>query len=227
MDFTKFKAAIFDLDGTLIESSHVWSEIDEDFLGRRGIKVPEDYFKAVSVMNFSEAALYTKQRFGLEESTEDMMKEWQEMAVYRYANEIGLVKGADSFLRYLHENGVKIALATASSAELYEPVLKRHGLYELFGFFASTSQVKRGKGYPDVYEFACGGLGEKPENSIVFEDIIEGVRGAKLGGFSAAACLNAHYIADRQSMIDEADCCFEDYHSLMEDTTHGSEDHKV
>ena len=65
MDITNFKGHIFDLDGTLIESNGVWSKIDEEFLGRRGIAVPKDYFKTVSAMNFEQAAVYTNERFGL------------------------------------------------------------------------------------------------------------------------------------------------------------------
>jgi beta-phosphoglucomutase-like phosphatase (HAD superfamily) len=215
MDFTKFKAAIFDLDGTLVESNHVWSRIDEHFLGRRGIEVPADYFKAVSTMNFQAAAEYTNERFKLNENIADIMQEWQDMAVYEYSHVIGLVSGAGDFVRYLKARGVKLALATASSKALYEPVLKNNGLYEYFDFFATTEQVKRGKGFPDVYLFAAEGLGEKPCDCVVFEDIIEGIRGAKLGGFTAAACLNSHYKADWDRLKAEADISFCDYGELM------------
>lgn len=214
-DFSKFKAAVFDLDGTLVVSGHVWSKIDRDFLGKRGFEVPADYYKVVSTMNFQTAAVYTNERFGLNESIDGIMREWHNMAVYEYSNVIGIVSGGDRFLCRLKENGLKIALATASTKELYEPVLKRNGLYDYFDFFATTSQVKRGKGYPDVYEFAAEGLGEKPEDCVVFEDIIEGIRGAKDGGFSAAACLNGHYINDWELMKKEANWAFESYEELL------------
>ena len=61
MDFTKFKGIIFDLDGTLVESNGVWSQIDIDFLGKRGFAVPDDYGKVVSAMDFRQAAIYTKE----------------------------------------------------------------------------------------------------------------------------------------------------------------------
>lgn len=215
MNFADFKGIIFDLDGTLVKSNHVWSKIDEDFLGKRGIPVPKDYFKNVSVMNFEQAAIYTNDLFGLNEDIADIQKEWYEMAVAEYSNNIGLVDGADKFLAFLKDNGVKIALATASSPALYEPVLKRNGVYGYFDFFASTEQVKRGKGFPDVYEFACRGIGLKSEDCAVFEDILEGIRGAKMGGFTAVACLNAHYIHDFENMRKEADICFENYNELM------------
>ncbi len=214
MDIARFKAAIFDLDGTLIRSNHVWSSIDRDFLGKRGFEVPKDYCKAVSVLDFPKAAVYTKERFSLTESIEEIMQEWTDMAIYEYTHRIETVEGAGDFLKRVKEQGVKIALATASSRELYEPVLKRHGLYELFDFFATTTQVKRGKGYPDIYEFACENLGEKPCDTVVFEDIIEGIRAAKAGGFTAAACLNDYYAADRDKLLSEADLCFESYNEL-------------
>lgn len=215
MVFTGFKAAIFDLDGTLIRSNHVWSDIDRKFLGKRGFEVPADYVKAVSTKNFRTAAVYTKELFALPDSVESIMQEWQDMAVYEYTHVIGPVEGMEDFLRYLHDSGVKLGLATANSAALYEPVLKRLGVYGLFGCFTTTEEVERGKGFPDVYELACSRLGEEPKNAIVFEDIIEGVRGAKLGGFTAAACLNEHYSADRDALTAESDLHFESYRELM------------
>lgn len=216
MNFKDFKGMIFDLDGTLVKSSHVWSDIDKKFLGKRGIPVPKDYYKQISAMNFEQAARFTNEHFGLNESIEDIQKEWFDMAIYEYSNCVDQVEGADEFLRYIKENGVKIALATASNRSLYEPVLKRNGIYDYFDFFASTEQVKRGKGFPDVYEFAAKGLGLKPCECAVFEDILEGVRGAKAGNFTAVACLNAHYIDDFEKIKSEADLCFETYLELLQ-----------
>ena len=215
MRFSKFKGIIFDLDGTLINSSHVWRDIDIKFLEKRGLKVPDNYFKAVSTMNFSEAAEYTNNLFNLNESLEDIALEWYEMAYEEYAHNIFLKEGAKDFLKGLKENGVKIALATASSKELYEAVLKNNEVFQLFDFFASTNDVARGKGFPDVYEYACRGIKLNPCECAVFEDIIEGITGAKAGGFTAVACLDKHYIADWEEMKLKADFYFEQYSELM------------
>lgn len=214
MDFSKFKGIIFDLDGTLINSSQVWSDIDRRFLAKRGFAVPNDYFKAVSTMNFTSAAEYTITRFDLKETIEEIAKEWYDMAFEEYAHNIFLKGGAYNFLSQLRAKDVKIALATASSKELYEAVLRNNGVYDLFDFFASTNDVKRGKGFPDVYEYACKGLGLKPLECAVFEDIIEGLQGAKAGGFTAVACLDPHYIADWEQMKQMADFYFSDYSTL-------------
>lgn len=210
MDIKDFKGHIFDLDGTLTKSNHVWSKIDEEFLGKRGIKVPEDYFKQVSAMNFEQAAVYTNVRFSLGENIQDIMNEWFDMAVYEYTNVIELCGNAGEYVRKLKEQGRKIALATASTEELYKPVLKRNGILECFDCFVSTEQVKRGKGFPDVYELAAEKLGLDAKACVVYEDIVEGIKGAKAGGFFAVACLNDHYSHDWDEMREIADEIVED-----------------
>lgn len=210
MDIKDFKGHIFDLDGTLTKSNHVWSKIDEEFLGKRGIEVPEDYFKQVSAMNFEQAAVYTNDRFSLGENIQDIMKEWFDMAVYEYTNVIGLCGNAGEYVRRLKNQGRKIALATASTEELYRPVLKRNGILDCFDCFVSTEQVKRGKGFPDVYELAAEKLGLDAQDCVVYEDIVEGIKGAKAGGFFAVACLNDHYSHDWEEMRDIADEIVED-----------------
>lgn len=210
MDIKDFKGHIFDLDGTLTRSNHVWSKIDEEFLGKRGIKVPEDYFKQVSALNFEQAAVYTNDRFSLGENIQDIMKEWFDMAVYEYTNVIELCGNAGEYVRKLKEQGRKIALATASTEELYKPVLKRNGILDQFDSFVSTEQVKRGKGFPDVYELAAEKLGLDAKACVVYEDIVEGIKGAKAGGFFAVACLNDHYSHDWDEMREIADEIVED-----------------
>ena len=214
MIFSDFKGMIFDLDGTLIDSNHVWSDIDIKFLAKRGFEVPSGYFKTVSTMNFNQAAIYTNDFFKLNEKIDDIVQEWYDMALYEYSNNIRIKNDVDVFLKKLKDRDMKIALATASAKELYEAVLQNNDIYDYFDFFASTDQVKLGKGFPDVYEFACKGLELKPDECAVFEDIIEGIRGAKLGGFTAVACLNDRFIDDWGAMKTESDYYFENYSQL-------------
>ena len=217
MDISNFKGVIFDLDGTLIESGDVWTQIDIDFLGKRGFAVPENYGKAVSAMDFRQAAIYTKQLFSLPETIEEIAAEWRDMAIWHYTNDIEPVKGAPEFVRKLHSKGVKLALATASSRELYEPVLKRCGIYDCFDFFATTEQVERGKGFPDIYLLAAELLGLKPGECAVFEDIPEGVGAAKQGGFRVYARLDPKRRADHVVLRQSADSCFDTYIDIMSD----------
>ena len=115
----QYKGAIFDLDGTLLDSMRVWDDIDVAFLKKRGLEVPPDYQEAITPLGFLEAARYTIRRFGFPETPEELIQEWHQMAVDAYTYEVELKDGAAEYLRYLKEKGIRMAVATSSSPELY------------------------------------------------------------------------------------------------------------
>lgn len=209
------KGAIFDLDGTLLDSMGVWRRIDEDFLGKRGIRVPDDYLKAITAKNFKDAADYTIERFGLKESADAIMTEWFDMAIDAYTNDVTLKPFVKEYMQMLRENGIKIAAATSSDARLFEPCLKHHGIYEWFDAFSVTAEVKRGKGYPDVYENAAEKLGLKAADCVVYEDILKGVEGAKLGGFYVIGVEDVHSSYEKEEIQKEADRYITTFEELM------------
>lgn len=179
----KIEGVIFDLDGTLLDSTWVWSQIDTDFLKKRGFEVPKDYSTAIMAMGFEEVAKYTIKRFSLQETKEDVMAEWDAMAKDAYAHDVKLKNGAKELLLWLKQQDIKMAVATSNSASLFEPCLKNLGIYDFFHSFTETGDVKRGKEFPDVYLKATEKMGVNPGNCFVFEDILPAVLGAKKGGF--------------------------------------------
>jgi beta-phosphoglucomutase-like phosphatase (HAD superfamily) len=215
MDFSQFKGVIFDLDGTLVESHGVWEQIDIDFLGERGFEVPADYGKVVSAMDFQQAAVYTKQRFSLDESIGQICQCWRDMAIWHYTNDISAVSGAVDFVRSLHCGGTKLALATASSSELYEPVLRRHGILDCFDFFATTKDVERGKGFPDIYDKSCSKMGIDKNKTIVFEDILEAIKGAKDGGYTVIAMEDEVSLGDKVNIKKISDGYIKDFREMI------------
>ena len=176
------KGAIFDLDGTLIDSMKVWEKIDRDFLKKRNIDIPLDYIERITSMSFDDVAKYTIERFSLNEKKEDLIKEWNEMAIYEYGNNIELKPNAKKYLYKLKSKNIKIGLATTSPRELYEPVLKNNGIYDLFDTCVSIEDVKRDKNYPDIYILTAKKLGVSLEECIGFEDILVGARTMKKAG---------------------------------------------
>ncbi|NMA79052.1 MAG: HAD family phosphatase [Clostridiales bacterium] len=178
------KAYIFDLDGTLLDSMSVWERIDADYLSRRGIEVPPDYIDAVSSLTFSEAARYTIERFRLSESVDSLIDEWNNMAISAYGNTVALKAHAKEYLLSLKKQGAKLGIATSLPPLLYEPALRNHGIMELFDAISSTDEVSRGKTSPDVFLLTAKKLGVEPERCIVFEDIPEAIKSAKLAGMT-------------------------------------------
>ncbi len=209
-----FKAAVFDLDGTLLDSMHVWSDIDCRFLAQRGIEVPPDYMLKVAHLGSYQTALYTKERFGLAESPEEMIAQWLEMAIRFYSEEVTLKNGAAEYLAFLKEKGVKLAVATANDPILYEPALRRTGIAPLFDAVANVDEVKQKKGFPDIYLLAAERLGVPVSETAVFEDIYLGVKGAKDGGFYTVAVYDKTSEPDKDRIQALADEYIDDFRPL-------------
>jgi len=181
------EGAVFDLDGTLLDSSWVWEKVDEKFLGDRGFQVPDDYVDEISPLGAERAAVYTIERFGLNEDKDDIVREWIEMAKKEYATEIVCKPYAKEFLEELHKLNIKMAVATSSDRELFMKTLEREGILKYFQKIVTVDEVERGKGYPDIYEEAARRIKVNPHKCLVFENILAGVTGASLGEFNVVA----------------------------------------
>lgn len=211
-----FKGAIFDLDGTLLDSMGVWRQIDREFLARRGLAVPEDYMEKITALCFRDAAAYTIERFGFQEKPEDLIAEWMEMAKEAYAKKVSVKAGGKEYLEKLKEKGVRIAAATSGDPELFIPCLKNNGIYDFFTSLTTVAEVKRGKEFPDVYELAAERLGLLPEECMVFEDIYTGISGASKGGFSTTGILDQESRFDWEKIRKSADRVITGFTELLE-----------
>lgn len=179
----EIQGAIFDLDGTLLDSCHVWSKVDRDFLGKRGLDVPEDYARKIITQTFEEAARYTIESFSLQMGPEEVMSEWNHMALEQYAQEVLIRPGTKEVLAWFEQKHIPVGVATSNTSFLFEPCLKRNKIYDKFHSFTEIQEVSRGKEFPDIYLKEAGKLGCPPGNCLVFEDIIPALRSAKSGGF--------------------------------------------
>jgi beta-phosphoglucomutase-like phosphatase (HAD superfamily) len=191
-----YKAYIFDLDGTLLDSMGVWEQLDIDFLTKRGIKLPSDYKEATSLMTPYEAAVYTIKRFALPDSTNGLMREWNDMALYAYGNTVRMKPYAKEYLMTMRERGAKLAVATSLSPELCVPVLRNNGIDTMFQAICNTDETGCGKSRPDVFLLAAQKLGVSPGDCLVFEDLLAAIKSAK------SACMDVCAVYDKTSEND-------------------------
>jgi len=178
------RSCIFDLDGTLFDSMGVWADIDINFLENRGISVPGDYTDIVLSMSFSEAAAYTIERFSLPDSIEDLLLQWNNMAIYAYENTVPMKPYAKEYILALYEQKIPLAIATSSTPELYVPALRRHGIYECFDVMCNSREVGCGKSRPDIFQLTAKKLGLSPCDCVLFEDILPAIISAKSIGMT-------------------------------------------
>lgn len=211
----KIKGAVFDLDGTILDSMYIWPQIDEDFLARRGIILPDDYVKAISTMGFHEIAIYTKERFKLSETLDEIKNEWNEMSIMAYQTAIGLKPGAKELLEFLKANGVKMSVATASCEILFEPALKNNRIYECFDAFTTLAEVKNGKGSSDIYFKAAEKIGVQVDECVVFEDLYDGLKAARKDGFLTVGVYEKLAVVSEEDIKKESDIFIKDFYELL------------
>ncbi len=211
----RIKAAIFDLDGTLIDSMGAWHNADVQFLTRRGLPLEQEYFDHIKAMPFAAAADYTMERYHLDEKPEDVIAEWRGYVQDAYDHTIPPKDGALEYLAYLKTRGTKIALATSSERTLCEGALRRLGIDKYADVLTFTHEAARPKNFPDVYLLAAERLGASVDETAVYEDAIIGVRSAKSGGFFTVAVYDdaSAHNWDEMSLI--ADRAVRDLRELM------------
>ncbi len=207
---------MFDLDGTILDSMGVWEVVDRRFLENNSLPFEKDYIQALLTMHFAQAAEYTKRRYAMEKSEAQIMEEWFAIAKGMYANEVKLKPHAAEYLAVLKRRGVKIGAATSSDPLLYEPALKRNGIYDYFETFALSSETEHGKETAEVYELAAKRIQIPLEKCIVFEDILKGILNAKAAGCYTVAMEDVSSAHDAEKIRREADIYICDYLQLKE-----------
>ena len=180
-------AVIFDMDGTLIDSMWMWEQIDIDYLARFGYTLPPDLQECIEGMSFKETADYIQKRFNIPEDTETMMNTWNDMAFEYYRTKVDFKPGAREFLTELKKRGIKTGMATSNSMELVDVVLGKLGAHEYFDEIHTSSEVKHGKPFPDIYRLVADKLGVQHDRCLIFEDILPGIWAGRAAGMKVCS----------------------------------------
>ena len=173
------KAALFDLDGTLVDSMWMWKQIDIEFLGRYGYECPDDLQKAIEGMSFSETAVYYKKRFEIPLSLDEIKDCWTQMAIDKYRYEVPFKPGAKEFLKFCKENNILTGIATSNGRNLVDAVVESLEMGEYLNVITTACEVSAGKPEPDIYLESAKRLSVEPSECLVFEDIPAGIIAGK------------------------------------------------
>ncbi|GHV15478.1 haloacid dehalogenase [Spirochaetia bacterium] len=188
--FSQYSGAIFDLDGTLIDSMHIWDHISRDWLiagGTDPAAIPADMEAAFVSMTIAQTTEYVIRHFGIKQSQEEIAAQWQAMVLGQYQNTVPLKPGAAALLRSLAEQGIKLAVATSCFPACCEAALERHGIRKHFSAIIYSGDVKRDKSFPDIWLAAASRLDLPPESCVVFEDMYTALKGVRAAGMDFVA----------------------------------------
>ncbi len=188
----KIRGAIFDVDGTLLDSLFIWDTIGEAYLRSLGYEPREDLNEVFKNMSLYQAACYYQREYGVTLSTDEIMRGVNVLLERFYRYEALLKPGAEELLVRLRESGVKLCIATVTDRYLVEEALKRCGILSCFDTVFTCNEVGHGKDEPHIFEAALSFLGTEKSETLVFEDALYALRTAKTAGFLVAAVCDSH-----------------------------------
>ena len=209
------KACIFDMDGTLVDSLGIWDDIDERFFHQYGLEVPENYGKALAHMSFMEMAQYTKETYHIPDSVDTIAQTWINWSQDAYLYTIEAKPGVKEFLTYLQSLGMPLSLATANRRSLYEPCLVRNGLDSYFDYIANVNDLNTAKNEPKIYLHLASQMNSKPEETLVFEDVIQAVQTAHDASFKVVGVYDKRNENSFEGIKKIADHIIMDYRELL------------
>jgi len=180
--------AIFDMDGTLVDSMVYWKRLATEFLESKGVQhIAQDILERIKPMTMTESAALFIEEYGLSGTAESVAAEMNAMMDEHYRRDIPLKPGVQVYLDALHRRGVTMCVASATAEELMDACLTRLGVAHHFSFLLSCETVGTGKNRPDVYLESAKRLGAQPEEIAVFEDALYAANTAKQAGFYTIA----------------------------------------
>ena len=183
----KIRGAVFDLDGTLINSliffGILWKRLGKKYLNDESFYPTAEQDRAIRTMPTKDSMKYIYDIYKFGESGTALYEEVNDYTLDFYMNDVEMKKGTAEFLEYLKNIGVKMCVASATEKPFIEKILKKFCIEKYFDGVFSCADIGSSKDKPDIYYIAADFLKMKPSDICVFEDSATAVVTAKAAGF--------------------------------------------
>ena len=216
----RLQSAIFDMDGTLIDSMFVWKELGTRMLTRQGYNPEPDLYERVKTMTMRESATYCKKTYGMPETVQQI----EDMIVAEvedfYANEVQLKPGVQKFLSLLKMEGVWMYVATNTDKRLAEIALKHTGIRSYFKGVLTCGEVGLGKAESaEIFERCMRRLQSNKRDTVIFEDSLHAIRTARAAGFRICGIYDASAEAEQEEIKSLSEYYIRSYEEMFETET--------
>ena len=206
------KAAVFDLDGVLLDSMGIWNDLGARYLRSLGVTPEEGLNEILFSMSMEQGAEYLHTHYALPQSAAEVGAVIADMLRDFYFYEVPAKDGAAALLAALTARGVKLAAATSSPREHVTRALERLGLLGYFTRLFTTAEVGVSKHEPTIYLLAAEALHAAPAETLVFEDSLYALKTAKAAGFYTIGVYDADGETDQAGLQMAADLYVRDLH---------------
>lgn len=218
-----FRGAVFDADGTLLDSMHIWRDCGEYYLRGLGLMPEEGLSGKLWPLSFEQGCEYLREHYGLKDSVEGIKDGITRMIEGFYRNEAALKPGVREFLDVLKERRISIVIATSGDRELLCSALTRNGIAGYFAHIFTCTELNTDKRHPFIFTACAEFLGLAPESVAVFEDSLYAIEAAKCAGFITYGIEDKYSANDRERIIQTADHYITDWRKIyIEDGTNDS-----
>ncbi len=176
----QYKAAIFDMDGLLIDSEPLWQEAGIETLSGFGISLTLEQYHTSTGLRTAEWVAHWFRQFAVsQDHAEEAIDTIIRKAIEKIAAEGVALPGASEILQFFKNNNIPTGLATSSPMSLVDVVVDKLKIRDYFKVMSSAEHLPYGKPHPQVFLDCAGALGVLPEECIVFEDSFNGMIAAK------------------------------------------------
>ena len=186
------KGAIFDFDGTIVDSMYIWDNISMDYLRSLGIEPRENLNEVFANFSLEQAAKYYQDNYKVTLSVNEIISGVNEMIKEFYRTKVTLKKGIENYLLYLGGRGTKICIATLTDREIVIETLERLGVMKYFSEVFDCNEYPNGKNTPELYNTALNQLDTQKDETYVFEDALYALKTAKKDGFPTVAVFDKY-----------------------------------
>lgn len=215
----RLQSAIFDLDGTLLDSTGFWDVFSHEMLNIPMGQPCPDLRPEFRERTPREAAVRCKEVFGFSQSVEELTELFTNRVLNFYLNDVQAKPHVREFLSILKMEGVWMYVATEAEREMAVKALKHAGLMDFFRGVLTCRDIGHDKSSPEIYEGCMRRLRSNKRDTVVFEDSLRGIRTAKGAGFRVAAVYDPASQKDQEEIKALSDYYITDYGDMYKTQT--------